>query len=243
MTVTNKQLSGKKAKKEGHIFEEMVAKHFKGKVDGGTKTKVDIFDFENKYNASLKNPSGKNTQVLLMSQDTFQKELMKKFEFIPIFFGCPDRDEYENLLKKYNINQKCLDKKTEIKRKRILFDKIPKNISKIFMNYLNKNKEKLFDLLVVSGPKNFYSRVDVLLWANKKNDINSLEKIDVKKMKKDICKGMWAPSNSKSTLEFKIEDKKIFHLQMKGSGPKGTSQYHSLMFHIYNNFKNEWKLI
>jgi hypothetical protein len=61
-------------------------------------------------------------------------------------------------------------------------------------------------------------------------------------MKKDINKGIWLPSNSKSTLEFKINDKKIFHLQMKGSGPKDTSQYHSLMFHIYNNFKNEWKL-
>ena len=61
----------------------------------------------------------------------------------------------------------------------------------------------------------------------------SVNIIDVDSLASLVNNGIWKINNT--TLEFRTADNiKLFHLQMKGSGKKYNSGYHSMMFHIYN---------
>ena len=58
------------------------------------------------------------------------------------------------------------------------------------------------------------------------------EIIDINNLATLVYNGEW--KLNETTLEFISGGKKLFHLQMKGSGKKYTSGYHGLMFHIHN---------
>jgi len=192
--------SGRRAKTEGHEFEHVLSNMFNKKfgkkfvVEGASNTKIDVRDTDSIWRLSVKNPSGKNTQIGLYSYDNFPRHRMTKSEIEP------------------NLNQK-------------------------FLNFLNTNKEKLLDLLCTHG-HNQIGDVNYLIWAKEKNNPNSIIMIDLKEFKDALMQGEW--KQNETTFEYLVNDSKMFHLQMKGSGTKYTNGYHSLMFHIHSNFKESY---
>jgi hypothetical protein len=219
--------SGRKAKKEGHDFEDVISKMLTEQfeteflVEGSSKTKVDVRDVLSNARFSVKNPSGKNTQIGLYTQHSFIEALDIKdsdiINFIGKFFG---GDTYSNY-----------------PRHRMTRSKIDSNLNDKFTQFLNDNIAKILDLLATHG-YNQDSDVNYMIWAKKKNDPNSIILIDLNKFKEDLMKGKW--TQNETTFEFRVNDAKLFHLQMKGSGPKYTSGYHSLMFHVHSNFDNKY---
>lgn len=219
--------SGRKAKKEGHDFEDVISEMFTKRfgteflVEGSSKTKVDVRDILSNARFSVKNPSGKNTQIGLYTQHSFIEALdindSNIINFIGKFFG---GDAYSNY-----------------PRHRLTRSKIDSNLNDKFTQFLNDNTAKILDLLATHG-YNQDSDVNYMIWAKKKNDPNSIILIDLNKFKEDLMQGVW--TQNETTFEFRVNDAKLFHLQMKGSGPKYTSSYHSLMFHVHSNFDNKY---
>jgi hypothetical protein len=219
----NRVIAGKKAKEEGHIFEERFASRYGLSTLGGNKTKVDVKgEFLGKRNLSLKNPSKKHTQVWLPSQKTFSKALSlssNSRKFVDEFFGGDNYEKYE--------------------RHRKTYKQIDSSLSKHFLDELNSKSTKLFKCLFTHG-YDMTGSVELLGWATEKNNLDSIEFIDLNKFKKDfVKKGKW--EFSQTTLHFYIGDKKLLHLQMKGSGKKYSSGYHSPQFHLHGNWMGSWK--
>ena len=80
--------------------------------------------------------------------------------------------------------------------------------------------------------------VNRMIWHNKimKQEWNYL----IKDIADVIEGGKWVLNPT--TLHFvDANGNKLFHLQMKGSGTKFTSGYHSLMFHIYRPQVNAYQ--
>ena len=86
----------------------------------------------------------------------------------------------------------------------------------------------IFEVIVRSGMYN--TPVDYVIWHHKLK--NTTEVIDINKLATMVYNGEWVLNDT--TLAFIVDGKKLFHLQMKGSGKKFTSGYHGLMFHIHN---------
>lgn len=221
----NRVIAGKKAKEQGHIFEERFASRYGLSALGGNKTKVDVKgEFRGKRNLSLKNPSRVSTQVWLPSQKTFSEALnLSNYstQFVKEFFG---GDEYEN----YNRHRKT-------------YEEVDLLLSKHFLDELNSKSTKLFKYLFTHG-YDMTGSVELLGWATEKNNLDSIEFIDLGKFKKDfVKKGKWEFSKSGTTLHFHIGDIKLLHLQMKGSGKKYKSGYHSPQFHVHGNWVDDWR--
>lgn len=223
-----KQQSGRKAKKEGHAFEHVVAdkltKDF-GKlfeVEGASNTKIDVRDVDSNVRLSVKNPLGKNTQIGLYTQKSFIDMLnitdQDIITFIGMFFG---GEKYSDYNRHHRMKKSDIDPALNQK----------------FTDFLNNNTGKILDLLATHG-HNQIGDVNYLVWASEKNNPNSLILIDLKEFKKELSKGKW--SQNETTFEFNVNGKKLFHLQMKGSGTRYTNGYHSLMFHIHNNFDTKY---
>jgi hypothetical protein len=83
---------------------------------------------------------------------------------------------------------------------------------------------------MASGMNN--TPVHYLIWYQKKT--KQTEIIPMYQLRSMVSEGQWIMNDT--TLHFITDEKKMFHLQMKGSGKKFTSGYHSLMFHIYKCF-------
>ena len=72
-----------------------------------------------------------------------------------------------------------------------------------------------------------------MIWNFKKSDNIQIHEIDF--LRQLVYNGNWILKPT--TLHFLTEqNKKLFHLQMKGSGEKYSSGYHGLMFHIHKCF-------
>lgn len=214
--------SGRLAKKEGHKFEHLVADYLTQLlgdnflVEGDSSTKVDVLNASSSVRLSVKNPSGKNTQVSLITQDNFIAAMKIEdkilIDFIRKFFG---GSSYSNF-----------------SRHRMTKSDIDSDANQAFLGYLNDLdiKSKLFDLIVTTG-YNQRSDVNYMIWAKTKNSINDVILVDLQKFKDYYMKGEW--SQNETTFEYNVNGVKLFHLQMKGSGKKYTNSYHAMMFHIY----------
>ena len=214
--------AGRLAKEEGHTFERTVAEYL-GKIKnqsfevrGQSYTKVDVISEDEKIRVSVKNPRGKNTQCALLSQASFIQCMDIRDEdlqlFISQFFG-------NNLWKKYN-------------RHRLTTSHIDPKLNKKFLNFLNSNKHRLYSLLLTQGTNlNVRENVNYMLWTTKKNSVDHLFALDFVKFKPHYMKGSWI--QNETTFEYRVGDTKLLHLQMKGSGKRYSSGYHSLMFHIH----------
>lgn len=225
--MVDKKISGKIAKAEGHAFEHTIAHMLNEKsqgsflVEGASNTKVDVRDTNYKIRLSVKNPSNKNTQIGLYTQNSFI-EAMNIVDnelklFIQQFFGGDICSNYvRHRMKKSEIDDKLNQK---------------------FLKFLNNNTSKILDLIVTHG-HNQKSDVNYMVWATKKNCSDNILILDLNEFKEDLMNGEW--TQNETTFDFRVDDKKIFHLQMKGSGTKYTSGYHSLMFHIHNNFNEKY---
>jgi len=224
--------SGRRAKKEGHKFEHVIANKLtenfgtKFTVEGGSKTKIDVRDNNSRVRLSVKNPSGKNTQIGLYTQSSFIEAMditdPDIIDFIGKFFG---GDYYGNY-----------------RRHRMTKSDINPSLNTKFTDFLNNNTPRLLDLLATHG-HNQVGDVNYLIWAMKKNDPNSVVLVDLKEFKEALSNGIWM--QNETTFHFIADDKKLFHLQMKGSGKSKTGPgfgngYHSLMFHIHRNFDDKY---
>lgn len=218
-------IAGKEAKREGHLFEGSVCSwlndQFEGHfiVDGGNKTKIDILNTFNQKKYSLKSVSKNHTQCHLTSTTKWCEYFgidEKLRDWFDLFFGIPGKDVSEGK----NPKHRRLDSKN-----------IDDSLNKLALDWFNENKIQIFDVIVYKGM--YDTPVDYLIWNSKKT--NQIEIYDIDFLRKLVYNGNWILR--KTTLHFLTnESKKLFHLQMKGSGKKYSSQYHGLMFHIYKCF-------
>lgn len=228
--------AGRIAKREGHAFEHDLPSYlnewFGGDhvVDGRPQTKVDIYDNESATAYSVKNVSKNHTQVALLSSrkfiEYFNLEGTLTATFIRVFFGVPN-NLGESLVHLKHKDLPLSD--AERRQNRVYANNIPQGIKDTFVDFMNANKLRIFDVIVRRGLDNG-TPVDYMIWKNKKTD--KMKIIDINSMETDVSDGEWKLNNT--TLEFRTKDgNKLFHLQMKGSGKKYNSGYHGMMFHIY----------
>lgn len=217
-------LAGKEAKKDGHIYEHKVCKWLSESlngnfvVDGKPKTKQDIINLTTNESYSLKSVSKNHTQCHLTSSkiwcEYFNIEGRLKNWFFS-FFGIPGIDVSDGKNRHHRLTKSDIDD----------------NLNQLAIGWFNDNKLKVFDVIVKCGMNN--TPVDNLIWYNKTTD--EINMYPIKTLEDMIYNGEWVMNET--TLHFITDNnKKMFHLQMKGSGKKYTSGYHGLMFHIYKCF-------
>jgi len=217
---TKRQISGRNAKKVGHEKEywacKLLSKQFGGKyaVDGGNRTKVDIYRIDKKINFSLKSVSGKNTQCHLTTVNSWcdffeiKGELRSWFDQ---FLGVPGEDISNGTSRQHRLSSEVIED----------------HLNKLALDWFNENRMRIFEVIVREG---FYNTpVDFLIWHNKKTKETKI--VDLDEISAMVQKGEWVLS--KTVLHFYTGGKKLFHLQMKGSGKKYTAGYHGLMFHLH----------
>jgi hypothetical protein len=114
---------------------------------------------------------------------------------------------------------------------RFTSSQIDENLNQLALNWFNTNKVPIFDVIVYKGM--YDTPVEYLIWNFKKSDNIQIHEIDF--LRQLVYNGNWILKPT--TLHFLTEqNKKLFHLQMKGSGEKYSSGYHGLMFHIHKCF-------
>jgi hypothetical protein len=221
---TQTQISaGTEAKKVGHIHEQMVCDwlnsvnegHY---VDGKTKTKRDIVNSKTGISYSLKSVSKKHTQCHLTSAKRWceffdiQDDTRLWFD---LFFGVPGKDVSNGQNRHHRLTKSDIDD----------------YLNNLGLEWFNHNKNNVFDVIIRRGM--YSTPVDYLIWLDKPT--GKTQVYDVNQLEKLIDHGVWIMNET--TLHFmNTNDEKMFHLQMKGSGTKYTSGYHSMMFHIYKCF-------
>ena len=218
--MNTRQSSGKTAKSVGHQQEQVMCKYlsevFGGEytTDGGNRTKVDIKRLDRNINYSLKSVSGKSTQVHLTSVSrwceyfSIEGYLRKWFD---MFFGVPHEDISNGDHKQHRIPSSLIDS----------------DLNDYAIQWFNENRMDIFNVIVRRGMSG--DCVDYVIWNKKKSGEITIH--DVNDLSKMVYNGEWILNDT--TLFFVSNGVKLFHLQMKGSGTKYNSGYHSLMFHIH----------
>ena len=223
MSHENRINAGRIAKQQGHINESKICDwlnlQFDGSfiVDGKPNTKIDILDTENNITYSVKSVSKNHTQCHLTSSKRWCEyfNITGKLEnWFMQFFGVPGIDVSDGKSRRHRLTQ----------------SQIEFELNDLAYQWFNSHKTEVFDVIVASGMND--TLVNKLIWHQKSNDHKQIYDIDdLKHMAQD---GEWIMKET--TLHFITNGSKMFHLQMKGSGPKYTSGYHSMMFHIYKCF-------
>jgi len=217
-------IAGTEAKRVGHLQEEAICSwlndHYEGSfiVEGGNKTKVDILNITNQKTYSLKSVSKKHTQCHLTSTSKWCEyfgidgSLRHWFD---LFFGIPHEDVSNGKSRRHRLTSRDIDD----------------SLNELALNWFNTNKVPIFDVILHKGMHD--TPVNYLIWNSKKT--NQIEIYPIDSLRELVYNGEWIIKPT--TLHFLTqESKKLFHLQMKGSGEKYTSGYHGLMFHIHKCF-------
>ena len=173
--------------------------------------------------------SKNHTQVALLSTKGFIEHFKIKGnnkQFLDMFFGYYNDKRISIVEEKHpELTLSAM----EIKQNRVYKNNIEKKICSSFVTWMNRNKCAIFDVIVKQGYNG--DAVDTVIFHTKGSEL--LRMVGVNMMEKQVETGVWTLNNT--TLEFRLEDgRKLFHLQMKGSGKKYNSGYHGMMFHIYN---------
>ena len=228
--------AGRLAKAQGHEYErdltDTMNEMFGGDhvTDGRPQTKVDIYDNESTTAYSVKNVSKNHTQVALLSSrkfiEYFGLEDTLPALFIRLFFGVPNNFGMSTVKLRHKDLPLC---DAEERQNRVYANNIPQPVKDAFLDFMNANKMRIFDVIVRRGLDNGMP-VSKMVWRNKKTD--DMKIINIDDLSKQCDGGEW--KLNRTTLEFRTADGfKLFHLQMKGSGKKYNSGYHGMMFHIY----------
>lgn len=241
---------GRKGKLGGHRFERALARHLDlppESVDGGNRTKIDIDGAP--YNCrhgriSVKNPSGVNTQLFLTTPKSFLGEYdvpRNVRGFIGLFFGQPDLEDLFRLCESFDVDIGSLNQDVEIRRQRVLAGNIPENLTSEALDWLNSHHREMFRLLFERGYPDWQGRVDTLAWAWSKDDVGSVGYYSMDDLRELYYDSKWILAPSGSTLWCMVGERKLLHLQMKGSGqPKYISWgYHGMMFHLHSTCLKE----
>jgi hypothetical protein len=234
----NRKKAGAKAKKEGHKFEDLLAEHIglpPDSVEGGHDTKVDI-NAEKKYGKkmSVKNPSGKNTQVYLPTQETFSEAFaldQRMRDFLKLFLGCANDQEYRTLCKKYNINMSKLTP-DEIGKYKVSSHFLPEELRTAALAFFNKNREAILHACLCAKPGES-SSVDTLAWAWEKSNLQEVEYYDIECLLKRSSLGKWEFTNNGTVIKYMVDGDKVISLHRKGSGSKSGSN--NPQFHVWND--------
>lgn len=202
-------------------------------AQGSNLTKTDIIGYrkEDTTRFSLKFASGKNTQIwlpTLRSMVSHVPVLAKHQDKLDQWLGTTDTKLFEE-----RRAGKLLGRQ-EIDKQRIYSDKIDNWDSVLqSFNEATSDKSLLKNMLQAKGDE---PNVDYLIWANKKQ--GGIQILDMNKLVEYIAtQCVWQnPAKGFTTLWCvdTITNKKIFHLQRKGSG-EGAQAY-APMFHIFNNW-------
>ena len=202
---------------------------------GQSNTKTDILGRHGPHEVrfSLKYPSGRNCQVWLPTLKSLVEQvpyLKPVYTHLMKWLGTNDNHLFEEWvrLEKLSVNA------NEKRRQRLGSDKVLG-----FHQVLN-----CFDLATRDGSllrpmlraRGDEPPVDHIVWLNKGKP--GIEVVDADKFQQWIQKhGTWCNSPDRKGQHYNIwcmvEGRKIFHLQMKGSG---LNNYHAPMFHIHNNW-------
>jgi len=205
-------------------------------VDGSTKTKGDAFGHlpgvEQPVTISIKHPSGKNTQVHLPTLSSWQEANNMPAEVYNIlhqWLGTTNTDLWQTWAGQYQITAR------EQKYQRIgSYQLADWHLVLEWLNTVTKDKT-LPQLLLQSINGNH--PVKYLVWIQKKT--KTFEIIDVDQFVDWIAKnGRWINSTNRLGQHYNLwcvgpDDKKIFSLQMKGSGGRAGGYDHNPQFHLY----------
>jgi uncharacterized protein (UPF0297 family) len=219
----NRVNAGKTSKLLGHHNEHKICswlnETFDGSfiVDGKPNTKVDILDTKNEISYSVKSVSKKHTQCHLTSSKRWCEHFQidgKLGNWFMQFFGVPGIDVSEGKSRRHRLT-----------RSQIEFE-----LNDLAYSWFNDHMIEIFDIIIARGMNN--TPVNKLIWHQKSNDQKQI--YDVNDLRELVKQGEWIMNET--TLHFIIDENKMFHLQMKGSGKKYTSGYHSMMFHVHKCF-------
>lgn len=223
MATQTQVFAGTEAKKIGHLYEQMVCDWLNTKkeghyIDGKTKTKRDIINANTGISYSLKSVGKNHTQCHLTSTkrwcEFFSIEGDTRLWF-DLFFGIPKEDVSNGSNRQHRLSKSEIDD----------------DLNDLGLDWFNDNKNNIFDVIVRRGM--YPTPVDYLIWLDKPTGKTQI--YDVNQLERLVDHGAWFMNET--TLHFmNTNDEKMFHLQMKGSGTKYTSGYHSMMFHIYKCF-------
>lgn len=223
-------------KKEGHLVESSAALHQMIRefincdtvsVDGSSRTKVDIRTDLN-INFSHKFASNSNTQVYLPTLKSWGEKIPMPDSVkhkLGLFLGDHnwDMDEIEK--------QIGAQLGSEEKRRHRVHSSNIDGFSEV-TDWMNQHLRELLVLMVreldASDP------VHYIIWSQKNKNTSTI--VDVNKFIDYVsnnCK--WTALDTTFEIRDPATGKRLFHLQMKGSGKK-TGDYHNPMFHIHNNW-------
>jgi len=208
-------------------------------VDGSTGTKTDIFGLKNGayQHISVKNASGKNTQVHLttlskMSQDLNIPDNVK--DKLNMWLGTQDTALFQ---------QWAMGKKLsayERSHNRLYSDNVA-NWHQVenWINAVTKDSTTLPRLLLQG--KNPNNPVEFMLWINKKT--GNFQLVDVNNLIEWIASDChWVTTKRKTVLKcLNPDNQAILWLQMKGNKDKVNGGYnHAPQFHIVENWPKEF---
>jgi len=181
-------------------------------TDGSTRTKSDIIGLKNKkrVNISVKNASGKNTQVHLTTLKKLAEDLsMPKgvVSKLTLWFGTNDFEEFKSWSKDIQLTE------YEYDHARLCSENIPnwKNVE----TWFNENNKNISSLLLesLSGDE----KSEYLVWVNKRQ--KNVQIVSIPKLIKYIeehC--VWITMPSGTILRcITPNNKAIMWLQMKGN--------------------------
>jgi hypothetical protein len=172
---------------------------------GGSRSKI---DGENETTRkSIKNASGSSTQVHLTTQKHFIEVLdlpHNAAEFVKHFCGSED----------YNYQGRDRRNCKEIKSKYV----------EEFKSFLNKNKERVIDLIIRNG-----FDITHVVYRDIKNDIEY--ELTYDQIIGIIKKAEWKILNG--GIHLKLNGKTLFHFQREGK--KRKSNRYNVLWHIHRN--------
>jgi len=194
-------------------------------------------------NISLKNPQTISTsvQIQICSVDRFNRLFKTPQQIVDImnpFFGndpllstkegYKSNPQFKNLCNKWSVKYTNLNANDEVRRCRVFGSNIPQ--FKDFLIWINQNKRQISEFVLSTGfnnpTKHPETIADTIMFASKKNDLNSIEKFAIS----DVINKIATNAEVKLRKSGTVIEIGPMTLQMKGSG-KGAP-YHYMQFNM-----------
>jgi hypothetical protein len=205
-------------------------------TDGSTKTKGDAFGHlpgvEQPITISIKNPSGKNTQVHLPTLASWRDVMPMPdiiYDTLCKWLGTTRADEFELWSNAVEVSDR--------ERKYQRLGSYHLTFWTFVLEYLDKvTKSKQLPIWLLQSINGNHP-VKYLIWIQKKT--KQFEIIDVDAFVNwTAINGRWINSTNKQGHYYNLwcvgpDGKKIFSMQMKGSGGKEGGYDHNPQFHLY----------
>lgn len=237
MATKNQIKAGNKGRQEGFDYENYIIKEANllgyeaSPVDQKIGKKTAKGDLElNGEKCSVKNTKAFNTstQIQIITQSSFSElhDVEPEVEeYIRLFCG------HEDILSTSSEMGIQLDSE-ESRRKRMNCSTIPPELSVKFLEFLRDNKKRILRGVFSEGtlPDNPETHASKIIWCDPtrygKGNTEDIFVADIEKVVDYIVENFdWKIRKSDTVLELGPVT-----LQMKGSGKKGSSSYHSLQF-------------